>query len=128
MKQTKTLDQFEQTAAGLIVRAPAKINLSLLITGKRPDGFHVIETVMAKINWYDELIFEPTEKEGINLICTGTHWALGNEVLKWTEYKMEKSANPLRFRVAGIVTKYNGEYYILLQRAARAYNHGNFVR
>lgn len=53
---------------------------------------------------------------------------LGNEVLKWTEYKIEKSPHPLRFRVAGIVTKYNNEYYILLQRATRAYNHGNFVR
>jgi hypothetical protein len=53
---------------------------------------------------------------------------LGNEVLKWTEYKIKNSANPMRFRVAGIVTKYNGQYYILMQRATRAYNHGNFVR
>ncbi|MCK5564825.1 MAG: hypothetical protein KAJ07_06225 [Planctomycetes bacterium] len=53
---------------------------------------------------------------------------LGNEVLKWTELKIEKSPHPLRFRIAGIVTKYNGQYYILLQRATRAYNHGNFVR
>ena len=53
---------------------------------------------------------------------------LGNEVLKWTELKIENSPNPLRFRIAGIVTKYNDEYYILLQRATRAYNHGNFVR
>ncbi|MEN8126740.1 MAG: 4-(cytidine 5'-diphospho)-2-C-methyl-D-erythritol kinase [Planctomycetota bacterium] len=79
MKQTERLDQFEQTAAGLIVRAPAKINLSLLITGRRPDGFHGIETLMAKINWYDELLFEPTQKEGIELICTGPHWAPDGE-------------------------------------------------
>ena len=102
MKQTKTLDQFEQTAAGLIVRAPAKINLSLLITGKRPDGFHVIETVMAKINWYDELIFEPTEKEGINLICTGTHWAPdGEENLVYRACQMlyERAGLPPKVRV-----------------------------
>jgi len=79
MKSTKTLDQFEHTAAGLVVRAPAKINLSLLITGKRPDGFHGIETVMAKINWYDELLFEPMQTEGIDLICTGPHWAPNGE-------------------------------------------------
>lgn len=53
---------------------------------------------------------------------------LGNEVLKWTEFKIENSPYPIRFRIAGIVTKYNGEYYILLQRATRAFNHGNFVR
>jgi 4-diphosphocytidyl-2-C-methyl-D-erythritol kinase len=79
MKQTKTLDQFEQSENALLVRAPAKINLSLLITGKRPDGFHGIETLMAKINWYDELLFEPTQQEGIELICTGPHWAPDGE-------------------------------------------------
>ncbi|MHC4782240.1 MAG: 4-(cytidine 5'-diphospho)-2-C-methyl-D-erythritol kinase [Planctomycetota bacterium] len=75
MKPTKTLEQFEHTANGLVVRAPAKVNLSLLISGKRPDGFHGIETVMAKVSWYDELLFEPVQTEGINLICTGPHWA-----------------------------------------------------
>ena len=79
MKQTETLDQFEHTKNGLIVRAPAKINLSLLITGKRPDGFHGIETLMAKVNWYDELLFEPTQAEGIELICSGPHWAPDGE-------------------------------------------------
>ncbi len=59
----------------LLVRAPAKINLSLLIAGKRPDGFHEIETVMAKINWYDEILIEPNPKAGIELICQGPHWA-----------------------------------------------------
>ncbi|MHC4385597.1 MAG: 4-(cytidine 5'-diphospho)-2-C-methyl-D-erythritol kinase [Planctomycetota bacterium] len=79
MKQAQSLDQFECTANGLLVRAPAKINLSLLITGKRPDGFHGIETLMAKINWYDELLFEPTQKEGIDLVCTGSYWAPDGE-------------------------------------------------
>ena len=68
----------EQTATvghGLLVRAPAKINLSLLIAGKRPDGFHEIETVMAKVNFYDEILIEPGEKAGIELVCKGPHWA-----------------------------------------------------
>ncbi|MFZ9010795.1 MAG: 4-(cytidine 5'-diphospho)-2-C-methyl-D-erythritol kinase [Anaerohalosphaeraceae bacterium] len=79
MKPTTTLDQFERTANGLLVRAPAKINLSLLITGKRPDGFHGIETLMAKVAWYDELCFEPAQTDGIDLICTGPHWAPDGE-------------------------------------------------
>lgn len=33
----------------------AKINLGLNITGKRPDGFHNIETVFYPINWNDAL-------------------------------------------------------------------------
>lgn len=60
---------------GVLVLAPAKINLSLLIAGKRPDGFHEIETIMAKINWYDEVLIQPGHKPGIELICKGPHWA-----------------------------------------------------
>jgi 4-diphosphocytidyl-2-C-methyl-D-erythritol kinase len=68
---------------GLLVHAPAKINLCLLIAGKRPDGFHQIETVMAKINWFDEILIEHgRKKNGIELICQGPYWApLGKENL-----------------------------------------------
>lgn len=67
--------QFENIGDGLLVRAPAKINLSLLIAGKRNDGFHEIETVMAKINFYDELLVQHNEKPGIEVISTGPCWA-----------------------------------------------------
>ena len=69
------LKQFEPIDNGLLVRAPAKINLSLLIAGKRPDGFHEIETVMAKVNLYDEVIIEQNQKAGIELVCQGPYWA-----------------------------------------------------
>jgi len=68
-------EQFETLDNGLLVRAPAKINLSLLIAGKRPDGFHEIETVMAKINFYDEILIEPGQKADIELLCKGPNWA-----------------------------------------------------
>ena len=64
---------------GILVLAPAKINLSLLIAGKRPDGFHEIETVMAKIDWYDEVLIQPGRKTGIELICEGPQWAPAGE-------------------------------------------------
>jgi 4-diphosphocytidyl-2-C-methyl-D-erythritol kinase len=75
----ETKPQFEPINNGLLVRAPAKINLSLLIAGKRKDGFHEIETLMSKINWYDELYFEPADKDGIELICKGDFWAPDGE-------------------------------------------------
>lgn len=68
-------EQFETVNDGLLVRAPAKINLSLLIAGKRPDGFHEIETVMAKVDFYDEILIEPGQKAGIDLLCRGPRWA-----------------------------------------------------
>ena len=75
-------EQFESVGEGLLVRAPAKINLSLLVAGKRPDGFHELETIMAKVNWYDEILIEPGQKAGIELVCRGPHWApVGEENL-----------------------------------------------
>jgi 4-diphosphocytidyl-2-C-methyl-D-erythritol kinase len=68
-----TSEQFSKIGDGLLVRAPAKVNLSLLIAGKRPDGYHDIETIMAKVNWYDEILIEPGQKEGIELICQGPY-------------------------------------------------------
>jgi len=68
-------DQFTEVAGKLLIRAPAKLNLSLLIAGKRPDGYHEIETVMAKVDWYDELLFEPARHDRIELVCKGPRWA-----------------------------------------------------
>ncbi len=72
-------EQITVVGEGLLIRAPAKINLSLLIAGKRPDGFHEIETVMAKVNWYDEILIQPGQQNGIELICKGKHWAPGGQ-------------------------------------------------
>ncbi|MHC4173358.1 MAG: 4-(cytidine 5'-diphospho)-2-C-methyl-D-erythritol kinase [Planctomycetota bacterium] len=72
-------EQFETVGHGLLVRAPAKINLSLLVAGKRPDGYHELETIMAKVNWYDEILIEPGLRAGIELICQGPQWAPAEE-------------------------------------------------
>ena len=40
------------------VAAPAKLNLFLHITGQRPDGYHLIQSVFMLIDWCDTLHFE----------------------------------------------------------------------
>jgi len=60
---------------GISVLAPAKINLSLLVGGERPDGYHEIETIMAKVNLYDEILIQQGKKRGIELICKGPQWS-----------------------------------------------------
>ena len=45
----------------LLVHAPAKVNLSLDVLGRRPDGFHELRTLMATAGLYDTLRFEPAE-------------------------------------------------------------------
>jgi len=48
------------------------------------------------------------------------------EALEFTEARVGSALNPLRFKIAGIRTKYKGKDYLLLQKATRIYGHGNF--
>lgn len=47
------------------LRALAKINLGLDITGKRPDGYHEVRMIMQTIQMYDVLELNKTKKPGI---------------------------------------------------------------
>ncbi|MEO1496549.1 MAG: 4-(cytidine 5'-diphospho)-2-C-methyl-D-erythritol kinase [Planctomycetota bacterium] len=47
------------TSSGCLVLAPAKINLSLEVLGRRPDGFHELRTVMSAIRLFDTLHVAP---------------------------------------------------------------------
>ncbi|MEI7515567.1 MAG: 4-(cytidine 5'-diphospho)-2-C-methyl-D-erythritol kinase [Betaproteobacteria bacterium] len=40
------------------IAAPAKINLFLHITGRRPDGYHLLQSVFILIDWCDHLHFD----------------------------------------------------------------------
>ena len=50
------------------LKSPCKVNLILNILGKRPDGFHELETVMHPVRIFDVLTFERTTS-GIDLTC-----------------------------------------------------------
>jgi 4-diphosphocytidyl-2-C-methyl-D-erythritol kinase len=41
--------------------SPAKLNLFLHVTGRRPDGYHLLQTVFQFIDLCDELYFEPRD-------------------------------------------------------------------
>src|SRR5882762_2383293 len=49
--------------------SPCKVNLLLNILGKRPDGFHELETVMQPVNLFDRLQFS-RGGTGIHLTCS----------------------------------------------------------
>jgi 4-diphosphocytidyl-2-C-methyl-D-erythritol kinase len=53
----------------ITLAAPAKINLSLRILGKRPDGFHELETLMIQIGLADEIEIVHAPGHGIPLTC-----------------------------------------------------------
>lgn len=52
----------------LVFKTPAKINLGLFILGKRPDGYHDLETLFQMVSLYDVVELEPLENK-IELIC-----------------------------------------------------------
>jgi 4-diphosphocytidyl-2-C-methyl-D-erythritol kinase len=64
------------------VSAPAKINLSLRIAGRRADGFHEIETFIVPISLADELVLEKNEvRKGIQFRCDDLSVPQGEENL-----------------------------------------------
>ena len=42
--------------------------------------------------------------------------------------QQKRALDPMRFNVAGLVTEFQGQKYLLLQRAIVVYNYGNFGR
>ena len=50
------------------VRAPAKINLCLAVTGRRPDGYHKIFSLMAAVGLFDDIRLE-LAGSGITVEC-----------------------------------------------------------
>ncbi|WP_067703385.1 4-(cytidine 5'-diphospho)-2-C-methyl-D-erythritol kinase [Erwinia sp. ErVv1] len=48
--------------------APAKLNLFLYITGRRPDGYHDLQTLFQFLDYGDELTFEPNVSGKISLV------------------------------------------------------------
>lgn len=55
----------------MILFPNAKINLGLDIVGKRPDGYHNIETVMIPVPWTDVLEIVPAEGKESTLTVSG---------------------------------------------------------
>ena len=49
--------------------SPGKLNLVLNVLGRRPDGYHELETVLHPLGVHDVLYFE-TRAQGIELTCT----------------------------------------------------------
>ena len=55
----------------LRLAAPAKINLNLLVGGRQDDGFHTLDSYVAKITLYDELTLRRRRDARITLACSG---------------------------------------------------------
>lgn len=62
------------------IAAPAKINLFLEVLGKRPDGYHEIETVMQQVSLCDYIYMENHNKD-IKFTCSNPELPVGEDNL-----------------------------------------------
>src|SRR5229473_8690736 len=52
------------------VRAYAKINLTLDVTGRRADGYHELATVMQTVDLHDTICLTATADQRVQMICS----------------------------------------------------------
>lgn len=67
----------------VIVEAPAKINLSLDITGITGDGYHLLETVMQSVDWLDILTIDKRRDTNLYVSCSDPAVPCGKENLAY---------------------------------------------
>jgi 4-diphosphocytidyl-2-C-methyl-D-erythritol kinase len=65
----------------LVVRAAAKVNLYLEVLGKRADGYHELETLMAAVGLYDSLALRDDPSGEVRLSCDRPDLATGPDNL-----------------------------------------------
>ncbi len=83
---------------GLEVRAPAKLNLFLEVLGKRPDGYHEVETLMVALNdFQDRLRLYEDPSEQVEMSCDDPTLPTGptNLVMRAAE-RLKAAANVTR--------------------------------
>src|SRR5438045_2285491 len=68
-------------AGGVEVLAPAKLNLFLEVLGRRPDGYHEVETLMVAVSLYDTLTFRDDPSGALTLRCSDPSLSAGSDNL-----------------------------------------------
>jgi 4-diphosphocytidyl-2-C-methyl-D-erythritol kinase len=86
--------------SSLVAYAPAKLNLYLKVHGKRPDGFHALETVMVSLGLYDALLFQEDHSGRIRLDCyqRESAWPVDRKVPSEPDNLVIRAAQLLRRR------------------------------
>jgi 4-diphosphocytidyl-2-C-methyl-D-erythritol kinase len=81
------------------VKAPAKINLTLAVHGKRPDGFHALTSLIAPVDFGDDLEVRRIDADADRLICDDGELPVddSNLVLKAARFFREKLGVDLFF-------------------------------
>lgn len=86
----------------LAVHTPAKLNLYLEVLGRRPDGYHELETVMVSVGLYDSLLFTEEDSDQTRLECRHAAPRLANTPV------ISTGSDNLVVRAADLLREYTG--------------------
>ena len=75
----------------IIMTAPAKINLTLNVTGKRPDGYHTLDSIMQSVSLCDTLEISANGSGLITVDCTDKTVPCGDAAEKNIAFKAAKA-------------------------------------
>ena len=91
------------------IKAPAKVNLTLEVLNKRPDGFHNIQSIMQTISLYDYITINLNRDfSGKEIKLSGT-----SKEIPYDETNLVYKAAKLFFETAGVgVNGYSADIFI----------------
>ena len=79
--------------------APCKVNVSLRVLGKRPDGFHEVDTVMVPLELCDVLEFSPADALEMSCDAPGVPLDESNLVMKAGRLMERELGRPMPWHV-----------------------------
>jgi hypothetical protein len=123
--QSRKVIHFEQLSEGLKLKEDSILadRIGFILSGATRDVYHAQgRTQSAAVNKYSSFASDALGRN----VGTIRIQLLPCEMLETAQKEQATEAEPLRFKVAGIITTYKGRYYLLLQRATIVYNYGNF--
>jgi 4-diphosphocytidyl-2-C-methyl-D-erythritol kinase len=85
--------------------SPAKVNLTLEVLGKRPDGYHEIRSVIQPVDLFDEVKIELLDGNGIDIETKGLKIPTGNRNLAWKAADIFIKESGLRAKVNIFIKK-----------------------
>lgn len=88
-----------------MVKAPAKINLSLDVLHKRPDGYHEVKMVMTTIDLADRIELVPLASDAIKIVSHNRFVPDDHRNLAYQAAKLLKETFGIRKGVAISITK-----------------------
>ncbi|MCR5265247.1 MAG: 4-(cytidine 5'-diphospho)-2-C-methyl-D-erythritol kinase [Cyanobacteria bacterium RUI128] len=87
----------------IIIKTPAKLNLTLEVLNKREDGFHNIQSIMQLIDLYDYITITTQESDEREIILSGT-----SDEIPYNEKNLAYKAAELFF---GFLSSYEDSYF-----------------